>query len=58
MIIHDYNEYKEAVCYIYFSDTATFLFHSSIKSDPYLYNFLKSFVNEVNLTFNKMEDLK
>lgn len=55
---HDYNEYKEAVCYIYFSDTATFLFHSSIKSDSYLYNFIKKFVDKVNLTNYKMEDLK
>lgn len=55
---HDYNEYKEAVCYIFFPNTATFLFHSSIKSDPYLYDFIKKFVDRVNLTNYKMEDLK
>ena len=55
---HDYNEYKEAVCYIFFPNTATSLFHSSIKSDSYLYNFIKKFVDKVNLTNYKMEDLK
>ena len=41
-----------------FSDATKFLFHTDIKKDSYLYNFLKKFVNNVGLTNYKMEDLK
>lgn len=55
---HDHSKYKEALCYFYFSDTTKFLFHTEIKEDPYLYNFLKKFVNKVGLTNYKMDGLK
>lgn len=55
---YDCKKYEETHCYIYFPDTATFFFYSAIKRDPYLYNFLKKFIEKVNLTHYKMEDLK
>ena len=55
---HDHSKRKEALCYFYFSDTTKFLFYADIKKDPYLYNFLKKFVDKVNLTNYKMKDLK
>ena len=55
---HDHSKRKEALCYFYFSDTTKFLFHTDIKEDPYLYNFLKKFVDKVNLTNYKMKELK
>ena len=55
---NDNSRLKEAFCYFYFSDATKFLFYSDIKKDPYLYNFLKKFVDKVNLTNYKMEELK
>ena len=55
---HDYNKREYAVCYVYFSNPIAFLFHSNIKEDPYLYNFIKKFVNKANLTNYKMEEIK
>lgn len=55
---HDYNKYEKVICYIYFSNSVAFLFHSSIIGDPYLYNFIKKFVDKVNLTNYKMEKIK
>ena len=55
---HDHSKRKKALCYFYFSDATKVLFHTDIKKDSYLYNFLKKFVNNVGLTNYKMEDLK
>ena len=55
---HDHSKSKEVLCYLYFSDVTKFLFYADIKKDPYLYNFLKKFVDKVNLTNYKMEELK
>ena len=50
---HDYAEKEKVLCYICGGDEL--LLHSYIKKDPYLYDFIKKFVNKVNLTNYKME---
>lgn len=53
---HDTNKFKEVLCYINFYDNKTYLYHPSIEEDPYLYNFLKKFINKVKITRWEMKE--